>query len=226
MAHLSFFIGALIAGAVWLAMYLYHKDLRVGMLWGSLWGFPFGVIEIFYREYWNPPSLFNLINKIGFGIEDLMWAGFVAGIASVTYNLFTNRTYTKIEGQKKTYLPFVVFLGAYLSAEIIFPNYSIYGLIVAFVLSSITTAILRKDLVTKMLSNGFIFLVVYFVFYFIFVNLFPEFVGNYYSLKNISGIVLSGVPLEELVFAFVVGTGWSTYFETMKGFRNIKIDPH
>lgn len=173
---------------------------------GGLWGFPFGLIEIFYREYWNPPSLFNLIDKIGFGIEDLMWAGFVAGIASVTYNLFTNRAYIKIEGQK-IYLPFGVFLGGYLASEILFPDYSIYGLMGAFVLSSVTTAILRKDLIIKMVSNGFIFLAVYFVFYFIFVNLFPEFVKNYYDLKNISGAILLGVPLEELVFAFCVGTG-------------------
>ncbi len=50
--------------------------------------------------------------------------------------------------------------------------------------------------------------------YFFFLNIVsPGYVERVWNLKAISGVLVFGVPLEELMFAFTFGMLWSSYYQ-------------
>src|SRR5258707_14898872 len=78
--HYSYLVGALIFGAAWLACYLNGKSYRVEIRWGTLISAPMALTSIlFVPQYWTPPSLFDLDQKIRVGIEDVLWAPAAGG---------------------------------------------------------------------------------------------------------------------------------------------------
>ena len=67
-------------------LYWLRKDLRHELLVVSLWTVPLGLTEpLFVPEYWNPPSLFDLANTIGFDIESILFSFAIGGIGFVIY---------------------------------------------------------------------------------------------------------------------------------------------
>jgi hypothetical protein len=69
----------------------------------------------------------------------------------------------------------------------------------------------RPDLWRKMLASGVLFFLLYFVVFVLFDQAFPGYVAAVWDLKAVSGILLWGVPLEELLFAFTFGLYWSRH---------------
>ena len=53
----------------------------------------------------------------------------------------------------------------------------------------------------------------YFIFFFSFNLVYPGIVEQVWNLNAISGILILGVPLEELMFAVTFGGLWSSYYE-------------
>ena len=49
--------------------------------------------------------------------------------------------------------------------------------------------------------------------------MFPGYVERVWNLKVISGILIFGVPLEELMFAFSFGFLWSSVYEHVKWYK-------
>lgn len=92
----------------------------------------------------------------------------------------------------------------------------IYSTIIALFGGGVFTWYCRPDLKTKMFFSGLIFLTVYFVYFLFLVLLFPKYVETVWNLPAISGILILGVPLEELLFAFAVGFLWSSIYEHLK----------
>jgi hypothetical protein len=43
--------------------------------------------------------------------------------------------------------------------------------------------------------------------------MFPGYVQQVWNLEAISGILIAGIPIEELMFAFAFGFFWSTVYE-------------
>jgi hypothetical protein len=78
---------------------------------------------------------------------------------------------------------------------------------------AIAAILCRPDLRNKVLVGGVLFLVLYFVFFLLINLIFPGFVHKAWNLEAISGIILLGVPLEELIFAFTFGMMWSSVYE-------------
>ncbi len=64
-----------------------------------------------------------------------------------------------------------------------------------------------------MFISALLFLGLYFI-YFVTLNLFdPSYVSQVWNFKAISGILIFGVPLEELMFALTFGFLWSSVYE-------------
>ena len=88
----GYLIATLILGCVWSAIFLLRSDLRSELLWMSILIAPAGLTErYFVPVYWNPGNLFNLIDKIGFGIESIAFSFFVGGVAGVSYEVFASK---------------------------------------------------------------------------------------------------------------------------------------
>jgi hypothetical protein len=63
--HYSYLTGTLIFWLAWVACFVVGKAYRSEMRWGTLIAAPMALTSLlFVPQYWTPPSLFNLDEKI------------------------------------------------------------------------------------------------------------------------------------------------------------------
>ena len=80
MSSYSFLTLSLILAIPGALVFAARRDLRPMIGWMALASVPFAWTELlFYPDYWKPRFLFNLIDIIGFGLEDVL---FVVGLAA------------------------------------------------------------------------------------------------------------------------------------------------
>jgi Lycopene cyclase len=220
--HYSYFVGVLIFGAAWLACYILGRKYRAEIRWGTLISAPMALTSLLYvPQYWTPPSLFDLDQKIRVGIEDFLWAAAVGGIASVVAEILLKERLSAIRKgtRKRHFTPFVIVVAVFLVLELWHPGKTIYNTIIAFAIGAVVIAFLRSDLIPTMLLGGLSFTALYFALFLIFLFLYPDFVRRYYNIPNLLGIYIAGVPIEELLFAGTGGAIWSVAYEYVQGYR-------
>jgi len=220
--HYSYLVGVLIFGAAWLACYLIGKSYRAEIRWGTLISAPMALTSIlFVPQYWTPPSLFDLDQRIRVGIEDVLWAAAVGGIASVVAEILLKERLSALrKGVRKRHLaPFVVVVVVFIVLELWHPGKTIYNTIIAFAIGAVVIAVLRSDLIPTMLIGALSFALLYFALFLVFLFLYPGFIQRYYNIPNLLGIYVHGVPIEELLFAGTGGAVWSVAYEYVQGYR-------
>jgi len=221
--QLAWFLWSLAFLALWGIVYLLlkSKDSKKEMLLVSLWTSLTGFTEpLFVPEYWNPPSLFDLAHQTGFDIESFIFAFAVGGIAVVIYERILRVSHKQIKLHewhlpRHRYHPFAV-----LSIPIIFlfllivtPLNPIYSAVIAMIVGGIATWYCRPDLKNKMIVSAFIFLGIYFIYFLTLITAYPGYVEQVWNLKAVSGVLILGIPLEELLFAWSFGFIWSSIYE-------------
>lgn len=227
--HYSYLVGALLFAAAWLACYFLGKKYRTEIRWGTLISAPMALTSIlFVPQYWTPPSLFDLDQRIRVGIEDFLWAAAVGGIASaVAEILLKERLFTlRKVARKRHYAPFVLVAGVFIALELWHPEKTIYNCIIAFAIGAVVIAFLRSDLIPTMITGALSFTALYFTLFLVFLFLYPGFIQRYYNVPNLLGVYIAGVPIEELLFAGSGGAIWSVAYEYVQGYRLEPADPH
>ncbi|GBG14777.1 uncharacterized protein NMK_2378 [Novimethylophilus kurashikiensis] len=204
----------------WLVLYVMYPQHRKVMWLVSLATMPFGLTEpLFVPEYWNPPTLLNLAQRTGFDLESLIFCFGIGGVGSVLYSVFVHQNdVAVVETERQLPLhrhhykallsPIVVFLALYF-----FPWSPIYPSIIAMAVGAFATIACRPDLKTKTWIGGLLFLGYYFVFFLGLVATSPGYVERVWNLPTLSGVLLLGIPLEELLFALSFGLYWSGVYE-------------
>jgi hypothetical protein len=220
MFQYAYLSGCLILLLVWVGLYFLRRDLRKEQIFGSLLALPFGFSEIlFVPEYWNPPSIFNLIGRFGFGFEDFLLSFVVGGITAIVYEVVSGSKIRKYKSKLHGLLPYLLFAGLLLIFEVLLPYKTIYNLYLAFFVSGLYVAYSRPDLIKQMVVSGFVFGLLYFLFFLFFNFLFPNFITSVYTLNHFWGINILNVPLEEILLAFFSGSFWSVLYEYIKSYR-------
>jgi len=217
----AYFFGCLMFLVVWLLFFILRKDLRKEIIFGSLLALPFGLSEcLWVPEYWNPPSLFNLISKYGVGIESFLFFFLCGGVATVVYEIIVRKKVVKM-GSECKYLfgPYILIILIFITLEFISPERTIYNAIISLLITATIIAIKRKDLISQIVFGGIFFATVYFFLFLIFNKIFPEYVSLVYNLEYILGVIVLGVPLEEMFISFGVGAVWSSFYEYIRGYR-------
>jgi hypothetical protein len=226
--HYSYLVGTLIFGAAWIVCYIVGKSYRRQILWGTLVCTPMALSSVlFVPQYWTPPSLFNLDEKIHVGIEDFLWAAAVGGIASVVGELLLKEKLarTRARKPKKHYAPFIIMFAIFAILELWHPGKTIYNVVIALFSCAIVVAFLRGDLILLMLTSAAVFTVLYLLLFLYFLALYPDFVQRFYNVPNLLRIYVFGVPIEELMFASSFGSVWSVAYEYLQGYRLKSITP-
>lgn len=204
--------------AVWLIIFLLKNSLKKEILFGSLSTLPFGLTEpLFVPEYWNPSTLFNLAQKTGFDIESFIFCFAVGGIGVVLYEVFVKAKHTTINKKEREKhklhrlilsSPIIIFL------ILLFAKLNpIYIASIALFLGALATLYCRHDLKKKIWYNGFLFLLLYSVSFFILTIFYPNFVKETWNFDSISGLLILGIPIEELIWAFTFGMYWASLYE-------------
>ncbi len=215
------FIWSLILLALWAAVCLLKKDSRREMLKMSWITMPFGLTEpLFVPEYWYPPSLFDLAEKTGFDMESLIFSFAIGGIGTVLYNLVFRRSLAEIPRTERDhqrhrlhiyilFIPIVLFVILALTTSL---NH-IYCGIIAMLFGGLSTLYCRPDLIGKIWVGGILFTVLYFLFFGSILLFYPQYVELYWNFDNLTHILVLGIPIEELLFAYTFGMYWSGLYE-------------
>ncbi|XYH98301.1 lycopene cyclase domain-containing protein [Sorangium sp. So ce1128] len=73
--------------------WIVRPDLRPLMKRMALASMPFAATErLFYPEYWTPKFLFDLADRIGFGVEDVLFLAGLSAFSSTAYAVVFRRT--------------------------------------------------------------------------------------------------------------------------------------
>ncbi len=212
--------------AIWLAVYAFlsSEDKKKEMLIVSMWTSLFGLTEpLFVPAYWLPPSLFNLATRTGFDIESLIFSFGIGGIAVVLYEVLFKTRHVPVSEREhhstrhRFHLWMILSAPAILVLLLLTTNLNpIYSSIIAMVIGGLATWYCRPDLKTKMIVSAFMFLSLYLVYFLTLIAIAPGYVERVWNLKTITGILILGVPIEELLFALAFGFIWSSMYEHVK----------
>jgi len=216
-------IWSLLLLAIWLFVFLKirEKQEKKKMLLVSFWTAFLGLTEpLFVPEYWSPPSLFDLALRTGFDIESIIFAFGIGGLAAVIYERIFNLKNIKVSDEEKNNPRHRYHLFALLAAPVIFVPLlifsdlnPIYSAFIALILGGLFTWYCRPDLKIKMFISALIFTVIYFIYFLTLFAIAPGYVEMVWNMGAISGVLIFGVPLEELMFAFGFGFMWSSIYE-------------
>ena len=212
----------------WVLLYSLFPRHRVTMWWASIFMAPFGLTEpIFVPEYWNPPSLFELAQRTGFDIESIIFSFAIGGIAAVLYNIILHKHPELIDFAERhrrrhrwhrwaLAVPFISFPLFYF-----LPWNPIYAGIAAMVGGAIAAVLCRPDLKSNTLVGGVLFLALYTIFLLGLKWSVPDYVEQVWNLKALSGILVYGLPIEELMFGFSFGLVWTGIYEHFAWKRSV-----
>ncbi len=199
--------------------------MRREMLWASLLGLPFGLIDYFLvPEYWHPESLFGLMKQYGVGIESFLFFSLMAGVVSVIYEFLADRKTKRIKGRRELHLlPLLLGAICFFGLTLFFPAKAIYNFMAAGLVGVLAVIWLRRDLLKQAVASALIFVLFYFVVLFLTFQIFAGVVTNFYNLENMWGILILGIPLEELAVAFFAGAFWSVLYEYVRSYREERL---
>jgi hypothetical protein len=107
----------------------------------------------------------------------------------------------------------------------------IYCGVLALLAGGLATLYCRPDLKGKVWVGGFLFTLLYFLYFGSILPFYPQYVDLYWNLDNLTGILVFGIPMEELWFAFTFGMYWSGLYEHLFWRKTVKsetlsIDPN
>ena len=212
----------------WLLLYARFPRHRTALWWASVFMAPFGLTEpLFVPEYWNPPSLFELARRTGFDIESIIFSFAIGGVAAVLYNIITRKRLEPLppsgayHSRRRWHgwavaTPFMLFPLLYP-----LPWNVIYAGIVSMVAGAIAAVFCRPDLKANALTGGFLFLAIYTVFLLALKWSAPGYIEQVWNLKALSGVLVYGLPVEELLFGFSFGLMWSGMYEHLTWRRSV-----
>ncbi len=217
----------------WALLYGMKPAFRKEMLRVSLLTSLLGLSEpIFVPAYWNPPSLFDLAQRTGFDIESLIFCFAIGGIGTVAYNAVANRELGEVScaeqhnGRHRWHrlavsAPFIAFPLLYF-----LPWNPIYPGIAAMAIGGIANVLCRPDLLRNTLIGGVLFLSLYAAFMLLLVFFAPGYIEVVWNLPALSGVIIGGIPLEELGFGFSFGLYWAGIYEHFTWHRSMSNGSH
>jgi len=212
----------------WLYLYWKKPNSRKKMFLVSLATAPLGLTEpLFVPSYWLPFTLFDLAGKTGFDLESILFSFAVGGITAILYEAVWGAHRKQVspheQHQKRHRFHKLALVSPLISFFLLYlftPLNPIYSSILAMTVGTIATWLCRPDLLRAMLTGSVLFLGLYFVVFWVgFVWLFPGYVEAVWNLPAISGILIAGVPIEELLFAASLGAMWSSVYEHFSWYK-------
>lgn len=204
---------------IWIILYYHKKQLRKEMLLMSLLIAPLGPIsELFFTyDYWQPVYWIKIF---WFGFSDILFGFFIGGIASVIYEEYFITKIRKSKREHSKEFAYLALLGAIIFFLLFaFGINSIYANIISFILIGLMIIYKRHDLWKNAIGSGIIVAILMFLFYIIFTMIFPTIIQDWWMLNNISGIIILGAPLEEIIWGFSWGFLAGPIYEFWKGVR-------
>jgi hypothetical protein len=161
----------------------------------------------FLKDYWNP---LRYISVATFLYQESIFAFFLGGIASSIYIVPSKKT------SNFRLLNFIIPIIIIILSMLIFTNVlrlnSIYSCMIGFGITALMILYLKPELIKKSLLTGFSMVVISFIGYEILLIIYPHLINDWWLLKNISGLLLFGIPIEEIVWFALFGLSFGPIY--------------
>ncbi len=225
----TFLLASLILIVVWLGFLLFANETRREQIVMSIAGLVLapGILIVAASDYHN--ALFPRQSFIG--IEDLLFAFSLFGIAAVIYQALVGRHVHKLRGSRYEihhaghwvgHLILVLGLLAFASLLLlyVFSLSSVHAFVVGGLLVGMYIIADRHDLLMDALLSGlFTAAIVFLLEQLFFVRLFPGDAAVFWQWNNLSSFALGSVPLEELIWAATVGFTIGPLYEWLRRYQ-------
>ncbi|MFP2925562.1 lycopene cyclase domain-containing protein [Pyxidicoccus sp. 3LG] len=190
----------------WLA----RPDLRPLMKRAAGMSLPFAATEwLFYPEYWTPRFLFGLADRIGFGLEDVLFVVGLGAFASSAYAVMFRRT--PVARGEPVARPWLRAAGAFAVAMGVTGVLLVAGVPILYAsvatMVSISAALLlaRPDLRTPSLLGALVSAGIYLGLCLVFAALVPGVFERTWRPGLLLRGRLLGVPLDEVLYGLGAG---------------------
>jgi len=216
----AYLLGSLLFFLLWLVFFICRPDLRRKMLVMSLLTAAMGpVSEFFYlKDYWQP----QFFNGWAVGLEDLLFGFVVGGVAGVVYEEFFGKKYMKrhLSAHPHYMLGTAIFGISWMFVGNLALGFnSIYVSTLGFIIIGTSFLIFRHDLIKDAFFSGLLMGFIAVGYYFVFTTIFDGIIHQWWHLQNLSGVIILGAPLEELMWAFGWGFVAGPAYEFITGLR-------
>ncbi|HEX8439653.1 lycopene cyclase domain-containing protein [Archangium sp.] len=217
----------LVPGAL---IWFLRPDLRGLMRGAALMALPFATTEwLFYPEYWAPKFLFDLADRIGFGIEDVLLVVGLAAFASTAHAVAFRRTVVSLGPSSRPWRRVVGAFVAVLAVAVLLLGVGVpilYASVVAMVSLTGAVLVVRQDLVVPSLLGSGVTVVIYFGLCLGFEALMPgEAVERIWKPSLFLEGRLLGVPLDELLYGLGAGFASTAFPAWAFGLRFVPLPP-
>jgi hypothetical protein len=221
----EFLILTLIFWVPGILIYILRFDLRRVIHLMAAFSLPFAATEwLFYPDYWEPAFLFNLIDVLGFGIEDIL---FVTGLSAFTSTVYAFCSGKTLEIKTVRWgLVTLIFTATGTLVTIL----TLGGVATIYASMLITAGIsawilwLRRDLIQAGLIGSLLTTAIYFSLCIIFGMTFPQVFEITWHTTDFLNLFVMGVPIEELLYGAACGLAATVFLPYVTEARFVSRD--
>ncbi len=212
----AYLFGASLCFIPWGVIYFSRPDLRRPMIvMGGIFSLLGVPLEYFWwtRDWWGPLTVTGTV----VGIEDVILSFTNSGIASVLYLFLANKKYVSGSGidAKSTQYSIAAFVSIMSIFALLYHVAGIHTFIITCVGMWVCTMLLAKEkprLLIAAMYNGVAMAVLMLPIYWITEWISPGFIGQTWKLRELSGSMIIGIPIEDVVFYFFTGAVCFLYY--------------
>jgi len=222
-----FLLSSLVLFIIWLAFLFVSKETRKEQLIMSVVGLVLAPALLLIAG----SSYHTLVpdQPFTFGIEDLLFSFSLFGIASIIYHVLLGKHVHKFKGDRLRLknpvahwiAHLILVLGAWiclsLGAIVVFSIAPMQAILFGGAMIGVYIIASRNDLLVDALLSGLMTAAIIFIVeQLFFIRLFPNIATNYWEWETLSKFVLGGIPLEELLWAGIVGFTIGPMYEWLR----------
>lgn len=200
----AYLVGSCVLGVIWFFFFFLRKDLRRQQLLISICAAPLAPISQvlwFHTDYWQPPYAFPIsIAGVQVGFEELLFAFFITGIASVIYQGVFRKTVERGERHVlRAVFAVAITVGVFITLKHTGFN-TIWACTDALFLGALLMILINPRLLMDSIMSALLVLVPVYPLYWLLFALFPDAHEVFWVSGGLSGINLIGVPIEEIAW--------------------------
>ena len=207
---------------IWIALYLFRKDVRREMIIMSI-AFGIGGVlaeKIYLRDWWHPITITNT----SIGIEDFLFGFTIGGIASVIYEVLFRRRikekrFLKLLTKKHLLDAFIILLLPiiFFTGNMYFGLNTLHASLFGYGVPLLIIYYRRRDLIVDSIVSGISLLAIVFLIYTVMEFLVSGWVVNFWTFQNVSPIIFLNVPIDDLVWYVFTGAFIGVMYVFLEG---------
>jgi hypothetical protein len=226
-----FLIVSLVLFLVWAVLFLASRSTRREQAIMSLIGLILSPGALFWAatDYRSGGAGVSSL-----GIEDILFSFALFGIAAVIYQVLFGKHVSNWRGERyrignpamhwisHLILTFGIWAFIALTTALVFHLSSVQAFILGGLIIGVYIIADRKDLMLDALLSGlFVAMLVFIIEQLFFMRLFPVAAIMFWRQDSLSGIILGGIPIEEILWAAIVGFAIGPFYEYVRRYKLI-----